>query len=211
MPLVNELVIGLPDKDSFNASSPPGDVAAFGKYVEYPTLPALIDAVYGVMLQPSVFPRLDLVEVFAQGVPGVNAFPTTDAGAPVPSEMIRLNTNTTAIPVTPQATQSPLGAALCFVHGTLTLANAGCDPSGFPNGRRPGDDVVDITLDAAMGYLLPTGAPAYPPADAGTPIFFTDGIQAPASSFQAAFPYLNQPHRGSNGDGTFGPGTTPHP
>ncbi len=204
MPLVNEVVIGLPDKDAFNASSPPGDVTAFGKYVEYPTLPHVIDLIFGVMFEPQVFPRLDLVEAFAQGVPGVNAFPTSDAGvAPVPAEMIRLNTNTTAIPVTPAATQSPLGAALCFVHGTLTLSNPGCDPSGFPNGRRPGDDVVDITMDVAEGYLLPTGAPAFPPADAGTAVLFTDGVQWGATNFQTSFPYMNPPHGGANGDGTF--------
>ena len=51
--------------------------------------------------------------------------------------------------------QNSLGAALCFVDGVLKLDNPGCDPAGFPNGRRPGDDVVDIELRVAMGYLLP--------------------------------------------------------
>src|SRR5205085_10017203 len=43
MPLVNELVIGIRDKDKFNASEPKND-AVFGKYVTNPTLPALINA-----------------------------------------------------------------------------------------------------------------------------------------------------------------------
>ena len=71
------------------------------------------------------------------------------------AEMIRLNT---ALPATPKGMQTSLGAALCFVQGALKLDNPGCDPAGFPNGRRPGDDTVDIALRVAMGYLLPAGA-----------------------------------------------------
>ena len=86
-------------------------------------------------------------------------------------------------------------------HGTLTPGNTGCDPTGFPTGRRPGDDVVDIVLDVAIGYLLPN-APAYP-SDGGTDVFLTDGVQWPAPNFQSTFPYLNPPTGGANGDGTF--------
>ena len=46
MPLVNEVVIGLKDKDKFNASEPKDDVAKFAPYVFYPTLPALIQTLY---------------------------------------------------------------------------------------------------------------------------------------------------------------------
>jgi hypothetical protein len=203
-PLVNEVVVGLPDKDAFNASYPPsGDVAAFGKYVEFPTLPHVIDLIFGTMFEPQTFPRLDLVEAFAQGVPGVNALTTPDGGAATASEMLRLNTTTTTIfAPRPAAMQSRVGAALCFVHGVLTPNNAGCDPTGFPNGRRPGDDVVDIALDVAEGYLLPS-APAFPAT--GTQVFFTDGVDWEAPNFQSTFPYLNPPHRGANGNGTVSP------
>ena len=44
MPLVNEVVIGLKDKDKFNASKPKDDAANFADYVTHPTLPALVDA-----------------------------------------------------------------------------------------------------------------------------------------------------------------------
>jgi Domain of unknown function (DUF4331) len=53
------------------------------------------------------------------------------------SEMLRLNT---AIPVTAIAAQNDLGVL-------------GNDDAGFPNGRRPYDDVVDITLRVADGAL----------------------------------------------------------
>ena len=102
--------------------------------------------------------------------------------------MLRLNTG---IPATPAATQNNLGAALCFVNGVLTLTNSGCDPAGFPNGRRPGDDIVDITLRVAMGYLLPlTVAPA-------GQLPFTDQATGSAALFDTKFPYLKAPLPGS--------------
>ena len=203
-PLVNEVVIGIPDKDNWNSSYPTGDVAAFGNYVEYPTLPAIIDVVYGTDFQPTTFPRTDLVEAFLTGAAGVNAFPA--ANNPVPAEMIHLNTAFGATP-TPLASQSRLGAAACFVHGTLTPANAGCDPYGFPNGRRLIDDTVDIALDVVEGYLL-ASAPAYP-TGTGTQVYFTDGVDQSdnsaggvASKFLTTFPYLGTPTQGANGNGT---------
>ena len=68
-PLVNEVVIGLKDKDRFNGSDPKDD-AQFANYVLYPTLPALIEALFGV--SAPVTPRQDLVQVFLTGVPGLN-------------------------------------------------------------------------------------------------------------------------------------------
>ena len=186
MPLVNELVIGLPDKDKFNASEPKDD-GQFAKYVTNPTLPALIASLYadaGVQA-PNTYPRNDLVAVFLTGVAGVNQPKTV-----TPSEMIRLNT---AIPPTPAAAQNSLGAAACFVNGSLVLGNPGCDPAGFPNGRRPGDDVVDIALRVVMGYLLPPGAGK--PASAALP--YTDGVLVESSQFDPYFPFLRPPLPGS--------------
>jgi hypothetical protein len=208
MPLVNEVVIGLPDKDLFNTSAPKDD-AQFAKYVTNPTLPAAIDVIFGTGFQPQLFPRADLVQVFLTGVPDVNAFPVTDAGpAPVASEMLRLNTG---IAATAPANQNRLGAALCFTGNprVLDLNNTGCDKAGFPNGRRPIDDVVDLALDVVEGYLIPQAAPAY----ATTTTLFTDAVDqatpgvavagSPALwTFQNAFPYFAQPTAGANGNGS---------
>jgi hypothetical protein len=185
MPLVNELVIGIPDKDKFNMSEPKDD-AQFLDYVTNPTLPALLEALFGKdgVTAPAT-PRNDLVAAFLTGVPSVN-----QAKVVTPSEMIRLNT---ALPATPKGKQNSLGAAACFVAGTLTLSNPGCDPAGFPNGRRPGDDVVDIALRVAMGYLLKPGAGK--PASADLP--YTDGVLVEDSQFDNAFPFLNTPLPGS--------------
>jgi len=115
------------------------------------------------------------------GVPNVNANGST-------AEMMRLNT---ALPATPKGSQNSLGAAACFVEGALELDNPGCDPAGFPNGRRPGDDVVDIELRVAMGYLLSkTDAPS-------GQLAFTDAALQEDSQFDAAFPYLKTPTPGA--------------
>jgi Domain of unknown function (DUF4331) len=183
MPLVNEVVIGLKDKDRFNSSKPKDD-AQFADYVTNPTFPALVALLYAPTVKaPTALPRNDLVQVFLTGVAGVNK-PTTVT----PAEMLRLNT---ALPATPVGSQNNLGAAQCFVFGVLTLANPGCDPAGFPNGRRPGDDVVDIVTRVAMGYLLPL-------ADAPSgQLPFTDGALNNETQFDAAFPYIKSPLPGS--------------
>jgi hypothetical protein len=165
-PLVNELVIGVKDKDKFNASEPKDDLQ-FLDYVTNPTLPELLEALFGVRA-PNLFPRSDLVQIFLTGVPGLNVNGST-------GEMMRLNT---AIAATPRDQQNNLGVI-------------GGDLAGYPNGRRPGDDVVDISLRAVMGVLLSTtDAP-----DGQLP--YTDGAFVDATATGNAFPYLNTPFPGS--------------
>jgi hypothetical protein len=169
MPLVNEVVIGLKDKDNFNASQPKND-AQFANYVTNPTFPALVQLLFGSagVVAPTNFPRADLVEVFLTGVPGLNQTSAT-------AEMLRLNTS---IPAVPASSQNNLGVI------------AG-DNAGFPNGRRPGDDVVDIALRVMMGKLLSTNV-----APSGQ-LPFTDGAYVDANAFASTFPYISPPLAGS--------------
>jgi hypothetical protein len=180
-PLVNELVIGIKDKDDFNASEPQSD-QQFADYVTHPTLPALVQALFGVPAPPT--PRNDLVQVFLTGVPGLNQPASVTA-----AEMLRLNTS---IPPVPPAAQNPLGVL-------------GSDLAGFPNGRRPGDDVVDIELRAAEGILLSSNPAAFPAVTDGAFTSATVGY-APDGSltnnpafrlFRDTFPYLQTPLSGS--------------
>ncbi|HTE42228.1 MAG TPA: DUF4331 domain-containing protein, partial [Steroidobacteraceae bacterium] len=133
MPLFNEVIVGLPDKDRYSATEPKND-SQFSTYVSRPSLPTIIsllfkDTINNVLgaqidnLAPNNYPRADLQATFLTGFPGVNSLKKV-----TPSEMLRLNTG---IPVTPKDQQSSFGVA-------------GLDFAGFPNGRRPGDDVVDI-------------------------------------------------------------------
>lgn len=116
MPLVNEVVIGLKDKDRFNHCKPSAD-AQFADYVTNPTLPALVEVLFGSVgaKAPTNFPRGDLVAAFLTGIKGVNQPKTV-----VASEMLRLNTS---IAPTASGAQNRLGVI-------------GGDNAGFPNGRR---------------------------------------------------------------------------
>jgi hypothetical protein len=183
-PLVNEVVIGLADKNKFNGSQPSGD-GQFAAYVTNPTLPAVLQLLFGAagVQAPTNFPRKDLVAAFLTGVAGINQL-----GGP--AEELRLNTATP--PVAP-ASQSNLGAL-------------GGDNAGFPNGRRPGDDVVDIELRVAMGVLCVAFPGVYcNPSDAPSGALpFTDGTLNDVSQFDATFPYLQDPFPGSP-NGPLGP------
>lgn len=184
LPLVNELVIGLKDKDKFNGSKPKDD-GQFADYVTNPTVPALVATIFaGANVKaPTNFPRQDLVNTFLTGFSGVNQ-PKNVVGA----EMLRLNTK---IPVTAAAGQKPLGV----------LAG---DNAGFPNGRRPGDDVVTSVLRVAMGVLCTLGDKTTfgcLPADApsGTLPYTVGGANVSAGQFSSGFPYLAAPVAGDLG------------
>lgn len=177
MPLVNEVVIGLKDKDKFNHSQPKNDVQ-FIDYVTNPTLPALVEVLFGSagVRAPTKFPRNDLVAAFLTGVTGLNQPANVTA-----SEMLRLNT--TIAPLS-KGNQNRLGVI-------------GGDNAGFPNGRRPGDDVVDIALRVVMGKLCTLNLGCAPTDAPSGAIHFTDGAFLDASFFTAAFPYLKTPIPGS--------------
>ena len=193
MPLVNEVVIGLKDKDKFNASVPTGD-GQFIDYVTNPTLPALIEVAFASPgIAPTNFPRNDLVTTFLTGITGVNKPANV-----VASEMLRLNTS---IPQVPFAQQNRLG----IVGNILAQGN---DNAGYPNGRRPKDDVVDISLVAVMGGLCMANGnnnalgfgldcnPSKVPLQ-GTAFKLHDTVDQAAVTFLPGFPYLNTPLPGA--------------
>ena len=221
-PLINELIIGLPDKDKFNASQPKDD-SQFLTYVSNPTLPALLSVVLGADVTPKNLPRTDLLTTFLTGITGVNKPATV-----TPSEMLRLNT---AIRPVQFADQNRLGVAgeVLRVGGTANLA-AAKDLAGFPNGRRPKDDVVDIALVATVGGLCAingsndslklNSVPGVPsltskcdasalsalmaaPGSNGLPnaANIHDAVDQATVPFLTTFPYLNTPIRGAIGGG----------
>jgi hypothetical protein len=182
MPLVNEVVIGLKDKDKFNASKPKDD-GQFADYVTNPTLPALIEILFSSagVRAPTKFPRQDLVTAFLTGVPGLN-----QPANVVAAEMLRLNTSVAPLP---KGSQNPLGV----------LAG---DNAGFPNGRRPGDDVVDVSLRVAMGVLCTLNQPAAfgcvaADAPSGALPLTDNGTNTSDAKFGATFPYLTTPLPGA--------------
>jgi hypothetical protein len=193
MPLVNEVVIGLPDKDRFNSSRPRDD-GQFADYVTNPSLPGLLEIALNLPgVAPKNLPRTDLVTVFLTGIAGVNRPANVTA-----SEMLRLNT---AIPPVPFAQQNRLGIVGNILAG-------GNDNAGFPNGRRPKDDVVDVALVAVMGGLCMANGttnalgfgtacnPSNVPLGA-TSLRLHDAVDQAVVPLLPSFPYLNTPLPGS--------------
>ena len=135
------------------------------------------------MLYPGVFPNLaaytnaraDLEAILLTGIPTGVVGGFQNYTGPKPADMLRLNM---AIP--------PAGSPSKF--GIL-----GGDLAGFPNGRRPADDVVAIELRAVAGATIPLVDPAFTPDGAASAL--TDGTASSdnSSPFLTAFPYLGTP------------------
>jgi hypothetical protein len=187
-PLVNEVVVPMASKDYFNSQAPVND-SQFAGAVEHPELQGLLPALY-----PGAFPNLaayskaraDLVAIFATGIPGSVIGPAfgvgTYQGGKVVAEMLRLNMG--IAPTSSDGTQA----------GTSNLGLLGDDLAGFPNGRRPTDDVVTIALKAVAGATIPLTDPSFTP-DAAVALV-SQGVTASPRAYQASFPYLADPHGG---------------
>ncbi len=140
----------------------------------------------------------------AKGKPFINNF------LPTLGDMLRLNM---AVPVTPRNDPnfSSLGIVKAAAIG-LTVAMYG-DTSlqfipnmdGFPNGRRLEDDVTTIELQAVGGVALAAIGLWYDDyvlgsspvtTDLGNVLAFNAGITHNDTTFQASFPYVQQPWRG---------------
>ncbi len=160
-PLINEVVIGLPDKNRFNASHPRDDGLNFLQYVTHPTLPEFMQILFpDELAAPNNFSRRDLVQAFLTGIPGLNEDGST-------GEIMRLNTS---IAPTPRGLQNRLGVI-------------GGDLAGYPNGWRPGDDAVDISLRVLMGNLCHQGlGGGDPDPNEFTVMLSGDNVVPPTSS-----------------------------
>ena len=165
-PLVNEVVIDLARKDAFNSLEPTGDAVALDRVTD-PEVPKLLKLLFNIDSPPA--PRNDLVSIFLTGIPGANM----PAGVRA-SEMMRLN-----MAVPPTTSPNRLGVL-------------GGDLAGYPNGRRVGDDVLDITLLAAAG-----ATPLTPAFNRSPNNGLTDNVNDNDRPYLANFPYLAIPHAGN--------------
>src|SRR5438132_975373 len=158
-PLINELIIGTGSKDKFSMDDPKND-AQFTNFFLNPLLATVFST---IGLPVPAAPRTDLLPLVQYMPPICPGCGPADAG-PV-ADLLRLNTG---IPPTPVGSQERLG----FLVG---------DVAGFPNGRRPIDDVVDISSRAVAGILAD-------PVKFGTPI--GDGVQLNSEGYCTTFPYV---------------------
>lgn len=156
-PLFNEVLVALRGKDAYNRSAPVNDAAAFKTYAENPEVAFLINAV-----------------LF--GSDGSTPLATTgrsDLAAVFIPDVLRVDTSTEPVKLPGQP-------------GFNRLSVIGGDSGGWPNGRRVGDDVVDIALSAVAS------GPAYT-----TITHVGDNVDANDQIYHQVFPYLATPHAGS--------------
>ena len=172
--LINEAIIGTGSKDRFSMDFPIHD-SQFADFVLEPVAAGVLSSL-GVPVPPN--PRKDLLLLVQYQPPICPGCGPNDAG-PV-ADLLRLNTG---IPPTSVGSQKRLG----FIAG---------DSAGYPNGRRPIDDVFDISLRAIEGILVDSSKFG---------LALGDGVNTKTEGFNNSFPYVMPANSGRNSAHT-GPG-----
>lgn len=159
-PLFNEILVALKDKDKYNHTLPENDTQ-FSKYAQSPEVARLINLV--LFGDPE----------------GDAPLPLTNPVLPkvyIP-DVIRVNTTTDPVRLPGQTGFSRLGIlGSDFAENGKAIVASG----GWPNGRRIGDDVVDIALTALSIFTVDIG----------------DNVNANDQIYNQVFPYLGTPHAG---------------
>lgn len=183
-PLFNEGLVAIADKDLYSRTSPESDSELFRKYAERPELAALINAlVFGGAGPAPETNRTDLAGIFIPDLIKVD----------LSTGPCRLAGGGPAHPTNPD----DAGFSRLGIFGNDILISAiqpgfggGVIPGGWPNGRRFGDDVVDIAVSALISDLR--GPLVIRVADG------VDGVSANDTSFHKVFPYESTPQNGRN-------------
>ena len=179
-PLVNELLIDTPKKDQWNRQEPSTE-AQFESFYRDPSVALALSLVYGFPILPfdgsAANARTDLLSVLLK-YPGQALAAGGRCGSPC-SELLRLDVS---VPPTAAANQNRLGSVL------------GGDPAGWPNGRRPNDDVTDVAVRVV-------GGTNYIGASAGDGVNYladAPGSNVTPTGISTVFPFLPTPHDGKN-------------
>jgi hypothetical protein len=183
-PLFCEALVAIEDKDRYNRTSPEADHVLFRKYAENPELAKLINLL-----------------VFGGSGPAIESNRTDIAGIFIP-DLIKVDLSTGPVRVAGSGPGHPVnpddaGFSRLSIFGNDTLTSTvqdgfgnGTIPGGWPNGRRFGDDVVDIAVSALLSDLR--GPLVIRVADG------VDGVSANDSGYNKVFPYGGTPHNGRN-------------
>jgi len=164
-PLVNELIIRFGRKDLWNATLPEDEADFLDAYRNLAVGDAL-ELVSGVLVTDN--PREDIAQLLLQYA-GPNPGPL--------SELLRLDLT---VPPTPVAQIKRLTVLAHDAAGNPTP-----DFAGFPNGRRPNDDVTDIVVRVAGGANFIAN-------NVG------DGVGVNEKGITPEFPFLPTPFDGRN-------------
>jgi hypothetical protein len=181
-PLFNEGLVALGDKDLYSRTSPSEDATLFKKYALTPELAGLINAILLGGTDPVITTgRTDIAGIFIPDLikvdlstPGVRL--TSTGGDDGSSGFSRL---------------SIFGGDVLKSNIQDPFGNGGFIPGGWPNGRRFGDDVVDIAIDALLSDLkvAPPVVNTFPPGD---------GVISNDVTYSTVFPYESTPQNGRN-------------
>ena len=177
-PLFNEGLVAIEDKDRYSRTSPAADKALFRKYAEQPELARLLNA---LVLDPDI--------------PGIETGRTDIAGIFIP-DVIKVDLSTQPArlagggPNHPTNPDDP-GFSRLSIFGNDVLFSPlqkGFMPGGWPNGRRFGDDVVDIAVTALISDLRVSPPIVRGPAG--------DNVDQNDMAFNKVFPYEPTPQNG---------------
>src|SRR5689334_3969158 len=175
-PLVNEVIIGLDAKDRWNTTDPDAEAQFLDFYLNS-RLATAINIRFGTNIPTTN--RTDLVNVLLKypSQPQSGTCGRNDC-----AELLRLNLG---VAPTPPASQRRLSV----------LAG---DPAGWPNGRRPNDDVTDIALRVVAGALIGTPEGKLALGDGVNFNIGAEGSNLTSNGIYTVFPYLPTPHDGRN-------------
>jgi hypothetical protein len=187
-PLVNELIVATGQKDFWNATSPVNE-SIFEAFYRTPSLAIALNLVFGLPIPAT--PRQDLVQALLRYPnQGIGACSATN----LCSELLRLDLS---VPPALPSAQKRLGPLAHKQSGAPAP-----DPAGWPNGRRPNDDVTDIALRVVAGVLSGDPCCAGSPHNRlGDGVNFNidpQGTGVTANGIAQAFPFLPTPHDGRN-------------
>ena len=184
-PLFNEGLVAIADKDRYSRTSPQLDSVLFRKYAEKPELAKLINLL-----------------VFGGSGPALESNRTDIAAIYIP-DLIKVDLSTPGCRLAGGGRNHPTnpddpGYSRLGVFGNDVLksniqdpfGNGGFIPGGWPNGRRFGDDVVDIAVSALLSDLR--GPLVIRVADG------VDGVSANDMAYNKVFPYESTPQNGRN-------------
>jgi len=181
-PLFNEGLVAIADKDLYSRTSPSSDSELFRKYAETPELARLINL---LVFNAPVAPETNRTDI---------------AGIYIP-DLIKVDLSTSKArfagggPTNPDddgfSRLSIFGGDVLKSNIQDPFNNGGFIPGGWPNGRRFGDDVVDITVTALISDLRdPNHLIIRGPAG--------DGVDRNDMAFNKVFPYESTPQNGRN-------------
>jgi uncharacterized protein DUF4331 len=183
-PLFNEALVAIVDKDLYSRTSPTEDETLFKKYALTPELAHLLNAI-----------------VFGGHGPAPETNRTDIAGIFIP-DLIKVDLSTDPCRLAGGGAASATnpddaGFSRLSIFGGDVLTSKvqagfgnGVVPGGWPNGRRFGDDVIDIAVTAMISDLRVSPPIINGPAG--------DNVDHNDMAYNKVFPYESTPQNGRN-------------